>query len=80
MFTQFEKMNLIAKFSLCLIISGGVSNLLDRLFRGYVIDYINIEEFFKFPIFNLADIYVVAGWIIFVITTIIFSFKQKNNK
>lgn len=41
-----------------LIIVGALSNLLDRLFFGYVIDYINI---FIWPIFNLADCLIVVG-------------------
>lgn len=42
----------------CLIISGGISNLIDRIFRGYVIDFIDIN-LFNFPCFNIADICIV---------------------
>ena len=58
--TKIDKADKITKLTLCLIIAGGISNLLDRIFRGYVIDYINIEDFFKFPIFNIADIFIVV--------------------
>ncbi len=47
-----------------LIIMGALSNLLDRLFFGYVIDYINV---FFWPIFNLADCAIVAGVLIYII-------------
>ena len=57
---NINKTSKMAKFSLCLIIAGGISNLLNRIFLGYVIDYINVEEFIKFPIFNLADIFIVG--------------------
>ena len=42
------------------IIGGGVGNLIDRVYRGYVIDYINLE-IIHFAIFNLADICVTCG-------------------
>jgi len=51
--------------SLSLIISGGLSNLIDRMIRGKVIDFIDISPILKFPAFNLADIYIVIGWVMF---------------
>lgn len=46
-----------------LIVAGGLSNLLDRLTYGYVVDYINIHTAY----FNLADIFILVGilWIAF---------------
>ena len=51
--------NKAVRLFLTFVISGGVSNLLDRLIRGYVLDYIDLK-FFQ-PIFNLADIYITVG-------------------
>ncbi|MDR1150345.1 MAG: signal peptidase II [Clostridiales bacterium] len=42
------------------IISGILGNLFDRLFRGYIIDFIELS-FVKFPVFNLADIFIIVG-------------------
>lgn len=50
------------------ILGGIIGNLLDRVFRGYVIDY--LETFIlgiSFPIFNLADICITLGIIIMVL-------------
>lgn len=44
---------------LALLTGGALGNMIDRLFRGYVIDYIQV--FSWFPVFNLADIMVVTG-------------------
>jgi signal peptidase II len=41
-----------------LIVLGGASNLFDRLFYGYTIDYVNV---FNFSFFNLADGMLIAG-------------------
>lgn len=59
------------KFSLILIIAGAIGNLIDRLFRGYVVDFFH-ATFINFPVFNVADIYVVVGAISMAIITIFF--------
>ncbi len=50
--------NIFLIFSLSLIISGAISNLLDRLFWGYVVDFLSL---FNYSIFNLSDVYIVCG-------------------
>lgn len=45
------------------ILAGGVSNIIDRLFRGYVVDFIQMKFF---GIFNLADVCIVVGAIIII--------------
>lgn len=47
-------------FSVCTIIGGGIGNLIDRVYRGYVIDYIHVK-IVNFAIFNFADICVTVG-------------------
>lgn len=73
---QFNKMDKITKIVLGFILAGGISNLLDRIVRGFVVDYIDISQIFSFPIFNLADAYVVIGWLALVLITIKRTFKE----
>jgi len=54
----------LTKISIALLLGGGIGNLIDRLFRGYVIDFISI---WKYPSFNFADIYVTLGVILLLI-------------
>ncbi len=46
-----------------LVLGGGIGNMIDRLCRGYVVDMFDLE-FMDYPIFNLADIFVVIGVIL----------------
>jgi signal peptidase II len=48
----------IANAGLALILGGAVGNLADRIVRGYVVDFIHVKGW---PVFNVADIAVVAG-------------------
>ena len=50
------------------ILGGILGNLMDRVFRGYVIDYLETFIFgISFPIFNLADICITLGIILMVL-------------
>ena len=45
-----------------LVLAGGLSNLYDRLRRGYVVDYFSIQAgFLKKVVFNLGDLFIMAG-------------------
>ncbi len=50
----------LGKLSLALILAGGIGNLIDRVANGYVVDTFNLT-FMNYPVFNVADICVVAG-------------------
>ena len=41
-----------------LVLGGGIGNMIDRICRGYVVDMFDLE-FMSYPIFNLADCFVV---------------------
>ena len=57
-------------FIYSLLFGGILGNLLDRIIRGYVIDFISINAFkFQFPIFNIADICIVVSVILLILTS-----------
>lgn len=74
--TKSEEISTTIKYSLILVLSGGIGNLIDRIFRGFVVDYIDFTPIIKFPIFNFADICIVIGIIIIAITIV----KNGKNK
>lgn len=74
---------------ICLLVAGAIGNLIDRALFAKVTDFIYFNFFIifnsSFPIFNVADIFVVAGMIGLIIVMLfdkefdkIFSFKEKG--
>lgn len=51
---------------LSFILAGGISNLIDRIFRGYVIDFISVN-LFDFPTFNIADTIICIAVVLLII-------------
>lgn len=63
-FNYFQKTkNSLYKWSMALIVSGAVGNLIDRIFLGYVRDFLYFE-LINFPIFNVADSCLTIGVIL----------------
>lgn len=58
------------------LFSGAVGNFIDRLRCGYVVDFIYFS-LIDFPVFNIADIYVVCGGIALVFL-VIFKYKDED--
>ena len=63
--------NKLENVSYVFILGGAISNLIDRLVYGYVIDFLDFEILsYDAPIFNLADTFIVIGVILFLINTL----------
>ena len=53
--------------SLSLVLGGAIGNFIDRVFRGEVVDFIDVKIFtYDYPIFNIADSALVIGVILMV--------------
>jgi len=58
---------IMTKLSFALIISGAMGNILDRIFRGYVIDFLDFYiGRYHWPFFNLADSCITVGAILLI--------------
>ena len=67
------KTNITELCSYSFILGGTIGNGIDRIYMGFVIDFINLN-FINFPVFNIADISINIGFI-FLIYNI---FKNKR--
>lgn len=74
-----EDINFKILISLVLILVGGIGNLIDRIFRGYVIDFIDVN-LFNFPNFNVADISIAIGVFLLIIILLNQVLKDEQTK
>ena len=55
-------LNLFDLYSYSFILGGTIGNGIDRIFKGFVVDFINLN-IINFPVFNIADISINIGFI-----------------
>ncbi|MBQ7224971.1 MAG: signal peptidase II [Clostridia bacterium] len=78
---RFCKERMLLKVGLALIVSGGIGNMIDRIFYGYVIDMIDFCLFdFWMWIFNVADACVCVGAGIVILALILDMIKEGKEK
>ncbi len=72
--TELSKLQM---HSMMLIAAGGMGNLIDRVFRGAVIDFIDVgyKTFYRWPTFNIADSCVFIGVGLYIFSMM---FNKKN--
>lgn len=66
------------RFCICLIIAGAAGNLIDRLVRGYVVDFIYFMPV-DFPKFNFADMCVVGGAVLLGLLLVVYYREEDLN-
>ncbi|MCQ2460845.1 MAG: signal peptidase II [Clostridia bacterium] len=71
--------NKLQYVSIVLVISGGLGNLIDRIFRGFVVDFIEYL-FMEYAVFNFADILVTVGAVLLVVSVLFVKDKEQGEK
>lgn len=67
--------------SLAMLLGGGIGNMIDRIFVGYVVDFIEVT-FVDFAVFNIADSCITIGAALFAVYLVFFDdafFVKKEN-
>ncbi|MCA6071078.1 MAG: signal peptidase II [Endomicrobium sp.] len=79
LYKNWNKLSKLQQYSFCLIVAGGLGNLIDRLFRGAVVDFLDFGiTSLRWPAFNIADSCIsVAVW--FILADMLIKKKQRNN-
>ena len=65
--------------ALSFVVGGGIGNMIDRCFRGSVVDFIEVE-FIDFYVFNVADMFVCVGCGLMVLWIIVSEIKESKQK
>ncbi len=73
---KYRKTSKLFSISAALVIGGGIGNLIDRIFFGYVIDYLSLS-FFP-PVCNFADYCISVGTVLLVIYLLFFSENKEK--
>lgn len=69
---KYVKDHLFQGIAIAFVLGGAIGNFIDRLIRKEVVDFIDVMIFnYDYPIFNLADSFLVIGVILIFIATII---------
>lgn len=81
MLVKLGKDNKLIQWAVCLVLGGGIGNMIDRIFRGgYVIDFFRFSFWRDFPVFNIADISIVVGAGLLMLYFVLSSFEDIKNK
>lgn len=74
---KYGTKNKLLFWAMILVLSGGIGNMIDRVFRGgSVVDFLQFEFWKDFPVFNLADCAIVLGAALFVLYFILDMFRE----
>ena len=72
--------SILSNLSISFIIGGALGNVLDRFTYGAVVDFISLHaKGFSWYIFNIADMFIVLGVILFILSQFILSKKNVGN-
>ena len=76
---KYRPKDLLLRISASFIVGGGIGNMIDRCFRGSVVDFIDVE-FIDFYIFNVADMFVCVGCGLMILYLILAEVKEQRKK
>lgn len=74
-----DQLTLFSKITLAMLIGGATGNLIDRIRFGYVVDFIKVDliRSYSFPVFNVADIFIVISTILLAYIIIFDKYEVK---
>jgi len=77
MIKKLKPEEVISKYAYTFILAGAIGNMIDRIYRGFVVDMVDFRGIWQF-VFNGADIWINVGVILLILETIILEIKKKN--
>ena len=75
------KNTLPLRAAIILIVGGTLGNVIDRVFRSYVVDFLDFIIFgYDFPVFNAADVFIVIGTFLMAAYILLTDIKKEDKK
>ncbi len=75
----YKKMNHLLRVAVTFVVAGGIGNMIDRIFQGYVVDFFDFT-LIDFAVFNVADSFVCIGAGLFTLWFILDTVKDVKMK
>lgn len=75
---KYGRESKLLSLSLVFVAGGAVGNLIDRILRGFVVDFFDFC-LINFPVFNVADIFVCMGAAMLIVFVMFFDGKEKKD-
>lgn len=80
-YVKYGKKSRLLLWAITLVMSGGIGNMIDRVFRdGNVVDFLHFEFFPSFPVFNVADCAIVVGAGLLILYFILDAVREEKQK
>ncbi len=81
LYFKTKNISKLSKLSIAMITGGAIGNFIDRFRFGYVIDFIDVRfgDFYNFPVFNIADSFVVCGTILMIVLILFNKFEVSES-
>ena len=73
---NFKKISFLERIAYTMIFAGAIGNMIDRLFRGFVIDMLDFRGIWSF-IFNFADVWINIGVVLIIVEHVFFNIKKR---
>lgn len=79
MIKQLKPHEIISKYAYAFILSGAIGNMIDRIYRGFVVDFADFRGIWKF-VFNMADVWINVGLFLLILEVIVLERKKRQLK
>ncbi len=81
LYIKYGNKSRLLLWAITFVLSGGIGNMIDRVFHGgNVVDFLHFEFFPSFPIFNVADCAIVVGAGLLILYFILDAIKEEKQK
>ena len=81
LYIKYGNKSRLLLWAITLVLSGGIGNMIDRVFRGgNVVDFLHFEFFPSFPVFNVADCAIVVGAGLLILYFILDAVREGKQK